>query len=146
MGTKAVNFLGGVPSCIFAFWIDWTFFLSPQPSDSYPWLLVCTRMVLVSIVCLLSDHCRVNVTLFVVHVYMFISRFYWHEQYICAWPNAFREVWFVSTYAFSFSGVRIDFFISKHLDSTLLTFACFYPSLISHDLAWFTICTLTFCS
>lgn len=39
-------------------------------------------MVLVSIVCLLSDHCRVNVTLSVVHVYMFISRFYWYELYI----------------------------------------------------------------
>ena len=31
------------------------------------------RMVLVSLVCLLSDRCRVNVTQSVVHVYMFIS-------------------------------------------------------------------------
>jgi hypothetical protein len=66
--------------------------------------------------------------------------------HICAWPNTFGEVWFISNYACSFLGVRIDFFISKHLDSVLLTFACFYPSLIPHDLAWFTICTLTSCS
>lgn len=60
--------------------------------------------------------------------------------YMCV-AKHIGEVWIVSTYACSFSGVRIDFFISKHLDSALLTFACFYPSLIPHDLAWFTICT-----
>ena len=57
-------------------------FLSPQPSDSSSWLLFCARMVLVSIVCFLPEHCRVNVTLSVAHVYMFISRFYWYELYI----------------------------------------------------------------
>ena len=104
-------------------------FLSPQPSDSSSWFLFCARMMLVSIVCLLSDHCRVNVTLFVVHVYMFISRFYWYELYIYVRGKTHSEKCFVS----SFSGVRIDFFISKHLDSALLTFARFYSSLTPHD-------------
>lgn len=121
-------------------------FLSPQPSDSSSWLLFCARMVLASIVCFLPEHCRLNVTLSVAHVYMFISFLLVRTIHICAWPNTFGEVWLVSTYTFLFSGVRIDFFISKHLGSALLTFACFYLSLISHDLAWFTVCTLTSCS
>ena len=40
------------------------------------------RMVLESLVSPLSDRYRVNVTQSVVHVYMFISRFYWYELYI----------------------------------------------------------------
>ncbi|OCK90382.1 uncharacterized protein K441DRAFT_239551 [Cenococcum geophilum 1.58] len=50
-------------------------------------------MVLVSIVCLLSDHYRVNVTLSVVHVYMFISRFIGtNYTYMCVAIHIRRSV------------------------------------------------------
>ena len=50
-------------------------------------------MVLVSIVCLLSEHYRVNVMLSVVHVYMFISRFIGtNYTYMCVAKHIRRSV------------------------------------------------------
>jgi hypothetical protein len=103
-------------------------------------------MVLVSLVCLLSDRCRANVTQSVVHVYTFISHLLigTNYTYMCVAKHIRRNVVHFQL-CLLILGVRIDFFIFKHLDSDLPTFACFCPSLIPHDLAWFTICTLTPC-
>lgn len=145
MGTET-EFPGGVPSCIFAFWIDCNLFYLPSHPIHLPGFFSaqgwCWCLLFVSCLTTTALTSRYLSCMFICSYLVLLVR----TIHICAWPYTFGEVWFVSTYACSFSGVRIDFFVSKHLDSALLTLACFYPSLIPHDLTWFTICTLISCS
>jgi len=122
------------------------FFFSPAIQFTFPAFVLqgwCWCLLFVSCLTAASSTSRYLSCMFICSYLVFLLV---RTIHICAWPNTFGEVWFISNYACSFLGVRIDFFIPKHLDSALLTFACFHPSLIPHDLAWFTICTLTSCS